>query len=71
MREGCDAEMGLDMLILLDLQVLDQLVAKHKAWKITKSAISNATSPIIRVPTLTKKNWRDFYKAIVETYGHQ
>ena len=52
--------MGLDMLLLLDLQVLDQLVAKHKAWKITKSAMSNATLPTIEVPTLTKKNWREF-----------
>ena len=60
MRGDCDAEMGLDMLLLLNLQVVDQLVAKHKAWKIAKSAISNATLPTIEVPTLTKKNWREF-----------
>ena len=68
MREDCNAEMGLKMLMLLDIPVMDQLVAKHKAWKIAKSAISNATLPTIDVSTLTKKNWRDFYKAMVETY---
>ena len=71
MREDCDAEMGLDMLLDLDLQVVNGLVAKHKAWKIAKSAITNATLPAIEVPTPTKKNWRDFYKVIVETFGCQ
>ena len=63
--------MGLKMLMLMDIPVVDQLVAKHKAWTIVKSAIFNATLPTIDVPTLTKKNWRDFHKAMIKTYGCQ
>ena len=55
MREDCDAETGLNMLMVFDIWAVNKLVAKHKAWKPAKDEISNATLPAIEVPKLTKK----------------
>ena len=71
MREDCNAEMGLNMLLLLDIPAVNKLVATHKALKIVKSAISNAILPAFEVTMLTKKNWRDFCRSMVETYSRQ
>ena len=71
MRDECAAEMGLDMLILMDAVVADQFVAKHRAWKIAKEASQGASLPTIDVPKLTKKKWKDFYRALVKTLGRQ
>ena len=43
------------MLILMNMDVADQFVAKHRAWKIAKEASQGATLPMIDVPKLTKK----------------
>ena len=71
MRNECAAEMGLKMLILMDTVVADQFVAKHRAWKIAKEASQRASLPAINVPKLTKKNSKEFYRALVETLGRQ
>ena len=71
MREECDAEMGLNMLILMDTIVANSFVAKHKSWKTAKEVAQNASLPAIDVPKLTKKNWKDFYRNLVETLGRQ
>ena len=71
MRSQCNAEMGLDMLLLMDTQVVDTFVAKYKAWQIVKDVASMSTLSKIEVPKLTKKNWKDFHSALIETFGKQ
>ena len=71
MRNECNAEMGLNMLMLLDIQVVNTFVAKHKAWKTAKDAASTSSLPSIEVPKLTKKNWKEFRRALIETFGRQ
>ena len=69
MREECNTEMGLNMLMLLDIQVVNTFVTKHEAWKIAKDAASTSSLPVIEVPKLTKKNWKEFCHSLMETFG--
>ena len=71
MRDECNKEMGLNVLMLLNVQVVNTFVAKHKAWKIAKDATSTSSLPAIEVPKLTKKNWKEFRRALLETFGRQ
>ena len=71
MRSQCNAEMGLNMLLLMDTQVVDTFVSKHKAWQIAKDAASTSSLSKIEVPKLTKKNWKEFHRALIETFGRQ
>ena len=71
MRNECNSEMGLNMLMHLDIQVVNTFVAKHKAWKIAKDAASTSSVPAIEVPKLTKKNLKEFRRALLETLGRQ
>ena len=58
MRSHCNAKMGLNMLLLMDTQVVDTFVTKHKAWQIAKEVVSTSSLPKIEVPKLTKKKKR-------------
>ena len=71
MRDECNTEMGFNMLMLLNIQVVNTFVAKHKAWKIAKDAASAFSLPSIEVPKLTKKNWKEFCCALMESFGRQ
>ena len=70
-RSECNAEMGLEMLLLMDTQVVDTFVAQHKAWHIAKDVTSTSSLSKIEVPKLTRKNWKDFHCAIIEIFGRQ
>ena len=57
------------MLLLMDTQVVDTFVEKHKAQQIVKDAAATSSLFKIKVPKLTKKNWKDFHCALIETFG--
>ena len=70
-RSQCNAEMGLNMLLLMDTQVVDTFVAKHKAWQIAKEAVATSSLSKIKVPKLMKKHWKEFHCALIKTFGRQ
>ena len=71
MRSQCNAEMGLNMLVMMNTQVVNTFVAKHKAWQIAKDAAATSSLSKIEVPKLTKKNCKEFHCALIETFGRQ
>ena len=71
MRNECNLEIGLNMLMLLDIQVVNTFIAKPKAWKIAKDAASTSLLPAIEVPKLMKKKWKEFRRALLKTFGRQ
>ena len=63
--------MGLASLLQLNTLMVDLLADKHWAWKLAKKAAKSAALSDIEVPKLTKKNWKDFSKALSEAFGRQ
>ena len=70
-RNECNMEMILSMLMMLTVPVVNTFVAKHKAWQIAKDAASTSSLPSIKVPKLTKKNQKEFRHSLMETFGRQ
>ena len=43
----------------LTVNDIDILVSKHNEWKLFKAAATNMTLPSVKIPALTKSNWKE------------
>ena len=71
MRANCGGTIDNAFITGLTVNDVDILVNKHNEWKLFKEAASNMTLPSVKIPALTKSNWKEFSQSMKELLTRQ